>query len=226
MLWLFSLLFRSIKPGQILVNLTTLQQLQGLLERGTMSKNTSTSLSDAHEQLLAITAGFWHSRAPAVAYHGPQESDFGRPGGHFLSRMTPELLDAVLRLLRLLGKPETVLCWRPCCSGEILYRLWRGQQGGQLERMAQSDGNASSVVKAVIWLKENFDKPFSIKLIAEETNMSPSGEYAAMQRRALATPWSWRDCSPSQVPRSLRALRTDEQASEGTGSCGPDRGHP
>jgi hypothetical protein len=32
--------------------------------------------------------------------------------------------------------------------------------------MAQADGNASGVVKAVIWLKENFDKPFSIKLIA------------------------------------------------------------
>src|SRR5258708_10232648 len=41
--------------------------------------------------------------------------------------------------------------------------------------MAQSDGNASGIVKAVIWLKENFDKPFSIKLIAEQTNMSPSG---------------------------------------------------
>jgi AraC-like DNA-binding protein len=41
--------------------------------------------------------------------------------------------------------------------------------------MAQSDGNTSGVVKAVIWLKENFDQPFSIKLIAQKTNMSPSG---------------------------------------------------
>jgi AraC-like DNA-binding protein len=49
------------------------------------------------------------------------------------------------------------------------------EQGEQLERMAQSDGNASGVVKVVIWLKENFDKPFSIKLIAHEANMSPSG---------------------------------------------------
>jgi hypothetical protein len=32
-----------------------------------MSKNTSASLSNPHEQLLAITAGFWHSRALAVA---------------------------------------------------------------------------------------------------------------------------------------------------------------
>jgi hypothetical protein len=34
--------------------------------------------------------------------------------------------------------------------------------------MAQSDGHASGVAKAVIWLKENFDRPFSIKLIARK----------------------------------------------------------
>src|ERR1700738_5342812 len=36
--------------------------------------------------------------------------------GVFLSRMTPELLDPVLRLLKLLGKPEAVLCSHRCCS--------------------------------------------------------------------------------------------------------------
>ena len=93
----------------------------------------------------------------------------------FLSRMTPELLDPVLRLLRLLGKPEDSAVLAPLLHREILYRLWRGEQGEQLERMAQADGNASGVVKAVSWLKEKFDKPFSIKLIAQEVNMSPSG---------------------------------------------------
>jgi AraC-like DNA-binding protein len=95
--------------------------------------------------------------------------------GVFLSRMMPELLDPVLRLLMLLGKPEDSAVLAPLLQREILYRLWRGEQGEQLERMAQSDGNASGIVKAVIWLKENFDQPFSIKLIAEQTNMSPSG---------------------------------------------------
>jgi hypothetical protein len=74
--------------------------------------------------------------------------------------MTPELLDPVLRLLRLLGKPEDSAVLAPLLHREILYRLWRSEQGEQLERMAQSDGNASGVAKAVIWLKENFDKPF------------------------------------------------------------------
>src|ERR1700736_4452105 len=108
--------------------------------------------------------------------------------GVFLSRMTPELLDAVLRLLRLLGKPEDSAVLVPLLHREILYRLWRSEQGEQLERMAQSDGHASGVAKAVIWLKDNFDKPFSIKLIAQETNMSPSGLHHHFKTLTNMTP--------------------------------------
>jgi hypothetical protein len=49
--------------------------------------------------------------------------------GVFLSRMTPELLDPVLRLLTLLGKPEDSAVLAPLLQREILYRLWRGEQG-------------------------------------------------------------------------------------------------
>ena len=60
--------------------------------------------------------------------------------GVFLSRMTPELLHPLLRLLRLLGKPEdsAVLAFL-VAPGDSLP-LWRSEQGVQLERMALSDG--------------------------------------------------------------------------------------
>src|ERR1700733_1423296 len=72
---------------------------------------------------------------------------------------------------RPISTPDGQTIWRRI----FRHRLWRSEQGDQLERMAQSDGHASGVVKAVCWLKENFDKPFSVKLIAQEANMSPSG---------------------------------------------------
>jgi AraC-like DNA-binding protein len=123
--------------------------------------------------------------------------------GVFLSRMTPELLDPVLRLLKLLGKPEDCAVLAPLLQREILYRLWRSEQGEQLERMAQSDGNASGVVKAVIWLKENFDKPFSIKLIAEETNMSPSGLHHHFKTLTNMTPLEYQKHLRLQEARRL-----------------------
>ena len=123
--------------------------------------------------------------------------------GVFLSRMTPELLDPVLRLLRLLGKPEDSAVLAPLLHREILYRLWRSERGEQLERMAQSDGNASGVVKAVLWLKENFDKPFSIKLIAQETNMSPSGLHHHFKTLTNMTPLEYQKHLRLQEARRL-----------------------
>jgi len=86
---------------------------------------------------------------------------------------------------------------------EILYRLCRSEQGEQLERMAQSDGHASGVVKAVIWLKENFDKPFSIKLIAGETNMSPSGLHHHFKTLTNMTPLQYQKHLRLQEARRL-----------------------
>ena len=123
--------------------------------------------------------------------------------GVFLSRMTPELLDPVTRLLRLLGKPEDSAVLAPLLQREILYRLWRSEQGARLERMAQSDGHASGVEKAVIWLKENFDKPFSIKLIAQEANMSPSGLHLHFKTLTNMTPLQYQKHLRLQVARQL-----------------------
>jgi AraC-like DNA-binding protein len=123
--------------------------------------------------------------------------------GVFLSRVTPELLDPVLRLLRLLGKPEDSAVLAPLLQREILYRLWRGEQGEQLERMAQADGHASGVVKAVLWLKENFDKPFSMKLIAQEANMSPSGLHHHFKTLTNMTPLQYQKQLRLQEARRL-----------------------
>jgi AraC-like DNA-binding protein len=128
--------------------------------------------------------------------------------GVFLSRMTPELLDPVLRMLRLLGKPEDSAVLAPLLQREILYRLWRGEQGEQLERLAQADGNASGVVKAVIWLKENFGKPFSIKLIAEETNMSPSGLHHHFKTLTNMTPLQYQKHLRLQEARRLMLVKS------------------
>jgi AraC-like DNA-binding protein len=86
---------------------------------------------------------------------------------------------------------------------EILYRLWRSEQGEQLERMAQSDGSASGVAKAVIWLKENFDQPFSIKRIAKQTNMSPSGLHHHFKTITNMTPLQYQKQLRLQEARRL-----------------------
>jgi len=140
---------------------------------------------------------------PSLRTSGKVQRAMKADRGVFLGRMTPELLDPLLRLLRLLGKPEDSAVLAPLLHREILYRLWRSEQGEQLERMAQSDGHASGVAKAVIWLKENFDKPFSIKLIAQETNMSPSGLHHHFKTLTNMTPLQYQKHLRLQEARRL-----------------------
>jgi AraC-like DNA-binding protein len=152
---------------------------------------------------LGMSLGLDVKQIPAFRSSGKIQRATKPDCGVFLSRVTPELLDPVLRLLRLLGKPEDSAVLAPLLQREILYRLWRSEQGEQLERMAQSDGNASGVVKAVIWLKENFDKPFSIKLIAQETNMSPSGLHHHFKTLTNMTPLQYQKHLRLQEARRL-----------------------
>ena len=49
------------------INPALLKRLQQLIDRGIMPKTSSAPLPEPHERILAITAGFWRSRALAVA---------------------------------------------------------------------------------------------------------------------------------------------------------------
>jgi AraC-like DNA-binding protein len=157
---------------------------------------------------LAMSLDLDVKQIPSLRSSGKIQRATKPDRGVFLSRMTPELLDPVLRLLRLLGKPEDSAVLAPLLQREILYRLWRGEHGEQPERMAQADGNASGVVKAVIWLKEHFDKPFSIKLIAHETNMSPSGLHHHFKTLTNMTPLQYQKHLRLQEARRLMLVET------------------
>jgi len=153
--------------------------------------------------LLAMGLDLDVKQIPSLRTSGKMQRATKPDRGVFVSKMTPELLDPVLRLLKLLGKPEDAAVLAPLLHREILYRLWRSEQGEQLERMAQSDGSASGVAKAVIWLKENFDKPFSIKRIAKQTNMSPSGLHHHFKTLTNMTPLQYQKHLRLQEARRL-----------------------
>src|SRR4029077_9813595 len=111
-----------------------------------------------------------------------------------------------LHLLRLPESRKTVLCSHPCCGGRYSTACGVTRKAKQLEEMAKADGNASDVVKAVIWLKENFDKPFSIRLIAQEVNMSPSGLHHHFKTLTNMTPLQYQKHLRLQEARRLMLI--------------------
>ncbi|HEX4454316.1 MAG TPA: AraC family transcriptional regulator [Kofleriaceae bacterium] len=86
----------------------------------------------------------------------------------------PELLDAVLRLLRLLDRPQDIPAIAPLIEQEILYRLLTGPFGPRLLQIATTETPSNKVAQAIAWLRASFTTPLRIKALAERVGMSES----------------------------------------------------
>lgn len=94
--------------------------------------------------------------------------------GLALSPVTPELLDAAIRLVRLLDAPRDIPILAPLIEREILYRLLSGEQNGRLRQIASADAHLQQVNRAIGWIKRNYAAPFSIDIVSAEARMSAS----------------------------------------------------
>jgi AraC-like DNA-binding protein len=110
-----------------------------------------------------------------LAGRGESTINEHRDRGVFVSRLNADLLDPVIRLLRMLDRPYDIEVLEPLIQREILYRLLQGEQGTQLWRISQADSLTNRISKAIAWLQTNFNQPFSMEAITVVANMSPSG---------------------------------------------------
>jgi len=92
-----------------------------------------------------------------------------------VSRLDASLLDAVVRLVRLLDAPNDYGVLAPLAAREIVYRLSLGEQGGRLRQIAVIGGRAHRIAKAIEILRRNSDKPLRIAVLASQLGMSISG---------------------------------------------------
>jgi AraC-like DNA-binding protein len=105
-----------------------------------------------------------------------------------VSRLGGDLLDATLRLVRLVETPEAYRALAPMVVREIVYRLLTGAQGGRMRHLATVGGLAHRMVRAVAKLQENFDKPLRIERVAKELGMSTSGFHAPFKAVTAMSP--------------------------------------
>src|SRR5258708_12115422 len=93
--------------------------------------------------------------------------------GLFVARLDEPLLDAVLRMVKLLDTPEDIGVLAPVIQREIYYRMLRGDLGSRLVDLAQSEGGSHRIVRAIEWLKQNYAVPLRIEELAVAVHVSP-----------------------------------------------------
>lgn len=91
-----------------------------------------------------------------------------------VSPLDTELLDAVVRLVRLVDSPGEARILMPLVRREIIYRLLAGEQGARLCHLTVAGGYTSNIARAIERFRHDFDQPVRIEEIAQELGMSVS----------------------------------------------------
>ncbi len=92
-----------------------------------------------------------------------------------VSPVDVHLLDAIVRLVRLLDCPADACVLLPLITREIIYRLLVGEQGARLRHLSLLGGYTSRIARAIERLGQDFDQPLRIEQLARELGMSVSG---------------------------------------------------
>ena len=95
-------------------------------------------------------------------------------GGLFVQKAGADLLDAFLRLVELLNRPERIQVLAPMIKKEIHYLLLIGACGQKLLSLHSLGSKSHQIVQATTWLKQNLAKPILVEELAEQVNMASS----------------------------------------------------
>jgi AraC-like DNA-binding protein len=84
------------------------------------------------------------------------------------------LLDALVRLVKLLDEPTLVPRLAPLIQQEIIIRMLIGPHGLHLRHLVIAGSPGQQIAKVVAWLKQNFAQPLQGGDLADRAHMSPS----------------------------------------------------
>jgi AraC-like DNA-binding protein len=120
-----------------------------------------------------------------------------------VSAAGPELIDAWLRMLRLVDRPQEVALLAPMIEREILFRVLQGPQGDMLRQIARPDGRLSQVRRTIDWIRLHFAEPFRVEPLAAMAGMSVAAFYRHFRAVTAMT--------PIQYQKRLRLLKARRQ---------------
>ncbi|MFD4205968.1 AraC family transcriptional regulator N-terminal domain-containing protein [Micromonospora tulbaghiae] len=110
------------------------------------------------------------------------------PSGMVVSDAPDELVDAVIRLLRLLDRPRDVAVLAPLVKREILWHLLTGEQTGAVRQLGLADSSLSHVARAVRWIRDHYAQSFRVEELARLSGMSESAFYRNFQAVTAMSP--------------------------------------
>lgn len=158
---------------------------------------------------------------PAVIGALMMESDMKRaataqPGPSLgVSDLSAEIIDAAVRLVRLLASPRDIPVLAPLAEREILYRLLRGEQSARLSQIAFAESKLQQVNRAIGWIKRNFREPFRMEQLVDAAGMSASALHQHFKTVTGMSPLQYQKQIRLQEARTLILSQSLDAATAG-----------
>jgi AraC-like DNA-binding protein len=132
-----------------------------------------------------------------------------------VSALDTGLLDAVVRLVRLLESPSDARFLVPLLKQEIVYRLLSGPQRDRVAQMAALGGGTHRIAEALDWLRKDFNQQLRIEAVARELGMSASGFHHHFKALTAMSPLQFQKQLRLQEARRLMLGEGLDAASAG-----------
>ncbi|MFF5109890.1 AraC family transcriptional regulator N-terminal domain-containing protein [Streptosporangium sp. NPDC000509] len=134
----------------------------------------------------------------------------GAPSGMAVSDAPDALVDAVVRLLRLLDRPRDIAVLAPLIKREILWRVITGEQGAVVRQLGLADSSLAHIARAVRWIRDHYTRPFRVEEVARLAGMSVSAFYRNFQAVTAMSPIQFQKQIRLQEARLLLATRSND----------------
>jgi AraC-like DNA-binding protein len=125
------------------------------------------------------------------------------------------LLDAVLRLVRLLDTPRDIAALAPLVVREILYRLLCAEEGWRLAQIGMPDGQGPRIAQAIGWLRAHYREPLRIEQLAANVHMSGSSLHRHFKAVTAMSPLQYQKHLRLQEARRLMLANGADATSAG-----------
>ncbi len=135
--------------------------------------------------------------------------------GLAVGRVTPELGDALLRLVRLLASPHEIPVLAPLIEREIMFRLLVGEHGARLRHLVAADSQSRHIARAITWLRDNYREPLRIDVLANIAAMSTSTFHLHFKAITAMSPLQYQKQLRLQEARRLMLAEAFDAASAG-----------
>lgn len=135
--------------------------------------------------------------------------------GLTVSRMDDEMIDALIRLVRLSDRPGDAAVLSPMILREIVWRLMAGENGAALRQIAAQDGRLAQVNTAIAWIRAHYAEPLRIDALAARVGMSETSLYRHFRVVTAMSPLQYQKQVRLQEARALLMSQPGDVAGAG-----------